>query len=401
MKNNYKNNLNKAVKTTTVDTWLAIIHLIRRSPITPMSIFKSLISCFNASISVFVALVLLTKSAFAALITSDTALACSLGIPDFVSCSTNSKVSKVNVVIVSLYHKTKKQLYTLVIALLLSSTTWAFVVTDPTSYGYYVEQLKTAVKQVEAITRVSSELDKIVADGREVFNFSTQIQSTLGDELKAYQKYRDTLTPFQKKQLDFNRKYDPQQLRDIIDTNLDGIYVDPDDPIYHTTDIKKKRNFERQRLLKEALIKTETELASVKQKYDRLHKLADETRKTKSKKAALDLNNTILLEILAALNTQIEIMSKLGQAEMASKYIHYNQDKHKETVDIDKRKYPNGYSFGGIVFPSKDYFLDIHRPKCWKYQKLHGHDDVAINGYDCFDRVSRKKREALRAKEGW
>ena len=229
MKNNYKNNLNKAVKTTTMDTWLAIIHLIRRVSIELILISKS----FK---SLFVATSLLKTSSSTSFNESVCTCACSSDMPASIKRLAYFKVSKVitliiklnNIMTKSLYHKTKKQLYTLVIALLLSSTTWAFVVTDPTSYGYYVEQLKTAVKQVEGIKQVSSELDKIVADGREVFNFSTQIQSTLGDELKAYQKYRDTLTPFQKKQLDFNRKYDPQQLRDIIDTNLDGIYVDPD-----------------------------------------------------------------------------------------------------------------------------------------------------------------------------
>ena len=367
-----------------MDTWLAIIHLIIRVSIALILISKTFKDGFVVATS------LLKTSSSTSFNESVCTCACSSDMPASIKRLAYFKVSKVitliiklnNIMTKSLYHKTKKQLYTLVIALLLSSTTWAFVVTDPTSYGYYVEQLKTAVKQVEAITRVSSELDKIVADGREVFNFSTQIQSTLGDELKAYQKYRDTLTPFQKKQLDFNRKYDPQQLRDIIDTNLDGIYVDPDDPIYHTTDIKKKRNFERQRLLKEALIKTETELASVKQKYDRLHKLADETRKTKSKKAALDLNNTILLEILAALNTQIEIMSKLGQAEMASKYIHYNQEQYSNYLHREKIRNPNGYRSGWNTFESRDHFVAWLR-KCQAYYAKHDTIDTWIEGKAC------------------
>ena len=216
------------------------------------------------------------------------------------------------------------------------------------------------------------------------------IQGKFKDELKIYTSYRDSLNGLQRKKLDFDRNFDPRDLRDVIDTNLDGIYVDPDDPLFNTDYMKKARNYERERLLKQALIKSEEKLAEVGKSYELLAGYAKQAQKTKSEKAAADLQNTILLEILKSVNSLVEVMSTLGQAEMALKYTHYNKEQHENHVQAQKNRYPNGYKgVFGQIFDSKDVYL-AHRKKCAKFRMLNAHNDTTIDGKDCSQRMIKK-----------
>ncbi len=196
MKNNYKNNLNKAARTTTVDTWLAIIHFIRRSS----KSFKS----------PFVATSLLKASSNTSFNESVCAWACFSGTPASIRRLAYFKVSKVIMLMVKLscltlrvlYHKSKKLFYALLTAILLTSTTQALVVTDPTSYGYYVEQLKTYSKQLTEAKNLGKSTDGIIAGSQEIFDFANSIEGNFKKELATYNDYRNLLSVLQRKKLD-------------------------------------------------------------------------------------------------------------------------------------------------------------------------------------------------------
>ena len=291
--------------------------------------------------------------------------------------------------------KLKTQLLSTLLGIIISSNTYAVfgigdIVSDPSSYGYYVEQLKSAADQLESLNTLTSGVDDILADTRELFDFTSLIKDKFKDELAIYNTYRNGLNGLQRKKLDFNRKFDPRDLRDIVDENLDGVFVDPDDPLFNTDRMKKSRNYERQRLLKQALIKSEEKLTEVGHSYEQLADYAEQAKKTKSEKAAADLTNAILLEILKAVNNMVEVMSSLGQAEMALKYTHYNKEQHEDHIQAQKIRYPNGYKdVYDQVFASKDAYIE-HSKKCGKFLTINRHSDTTIGGKDCSRRASKK-----------
>ncbi len=289
-------------------------------------------------------------------------------------------------------------------------------VSDLRSYGYYVEQLKEAArqlkemqKQVNETKKLNTSFDSYLDDLREKFDFTTQIKQSLDKQLKEYQRYARNLSRKDNYRLDFHRKYDPKDidLRDIIDQNLDGIYVDPDDSDFHTKKIKKLRNMERQRLLRDGLVKTEEKLVAVQGNFDRLEELHTKATKTKTLKEALHLNNVILIEILAGINNMVDIMSTLGQAEMAAKYIHYNKEKHEAELQAakkEKAKYNNQfgsksnkkikYVYRGGKKMTKDEAYEQNK-KCLAYKREHGHTDIQKDGADCPDRSKREFRKLI------
>lgn len=295
-----------------------------------------------------------------------------------------------------------KQLKTLLLSTLMSFTinaSAAFgigdIVSDPGSYGYYVDQLKSMAQQLEKFNELNAKTDEILSDSQEVFDFSQKIQGKFKNELDIYNNYRSTLDKLQRKKLDFDRKFDPKDLREVIDTNLDGIYVDPDDPLFNTERLQKSRNFERQRLLKQSLIKSEEKLIEVGQSYELLAQYAQQAKNTKSQKAAADLQNTILLEILKSVNNLVEILSTQGQAEMAIKYTHYNKQQHEEHVQGQKNRYPNGYKALGETWVNRDAYREFGG-KCRAYHRIHGHSDTTIDGSDCAGKYTRLRSEKLK-----
>ena len=239
-------------------------------------------------------------------------------------------------------------------------------VSDPRSYGYYVEQLKEAAKQLKEMQKqvkesqkLNTSFDSYLDDLREQFDFTGNIKKSLDKQLKEYERYTRSLSKKSKYALDFDRKYDLKNLRDIIDQNLDGIYVDPTDARFNPEKVKRLRNMERQRLLKDGLIKTEEKLAAVGENFSRLEDLHKKAAKTKTIKEALHLNNVILIEVLAGINNMVDIMSTLGQAEMASKFIHYSKEKHKEELDeLKAEEAKGGYTWRGYKFKNRQVFRE-------------------------------------------
>ena len=275
----------------------------------------------------------------------------------------------------------------------ITTTVNAFVVTDPASYVYYIQQLKQIVEQVNTAKnsltqakQLTSSFDGYMDDLRSQFDFIGDIQKSLKTQLSGFEDYKRSLSSSAKKTLDFSREFDLKNLRDIIDTNLDGIYIDPTNPDYNASEIKKLRTVERQRLLKEGLTKTEEKLALLEQKYRDIEKLTNKAKRTANPKESIDLNNTILLEILAAMHSLIEVTSTLGQAEMASKFLNHSKDEHARAERVFKRKYPKGYTVGRGKyqqnFGTKENYKK-HNIKCRNFYEENGHGNTVIDGFGC------------------
>jgi hypothetical protein len=218
------------------------------------------------------------------------------------------------------------------------------------------------------------------------FDFVGNVQKALNADLTAFDDYVRKLSAKDKKAFDFNRKYDLKDLRDVIDTNLDGIYIDPTNPDYKVEDVVKLRTIERQRLIKEGLIKTEEKLTQLGQRYKDINELANKSKNAQSSKEALDINNAILVEILAAIHSLTDIVATLGQAEMASKFVHYAKDKQQK--ELQKRKNAKLYS--------NSMTMREHLDACHEYKYKHGHTNTTIDGKDCPQKALIKKREEFK-----
>lgn len=293
--------------------------------------------------------------------------------------------------------KTKTLALLCFFGLIVPTSSYAIIVSDPTSYSYYVQQLKKSVEQInmaktslDQAQHLNQSFDGYMRDLRTNFDFVGNIKNSLSAELGSFENYKRSLSSSQLKSLDFSRQYDLKSLRDIIDTNLDGIYVDPTDPEYSASEIKKYRTIERQRLLKQGLIKTEEKLALLEQKYKNLEKLAEKAPQTTTPKEAADLSNAILLEILSAMHSLIDVISTLGQAEMAAGFINYSKEAHANKIRIDKARYKNGYPDKKFASQEeKDAWFD----GCVAFKRKNGHTNTTVNGVDCAQRAYRKKVE--------
>jgi hypothetical protein len=301
----------------------------------------------------------------------------------------------------------------IVLSFFLTINTHALVVSDPTSYSYYVEQLKKFTQQIELAKKtlnenmqLTTDFQKYADELRQQYNFADNIIGDLEQQFTSFEKYKNSLTPKQLKDFNFNRKYDLKDLEDVIDTNLDGIFIDPTADEYNKLTISKMRNLERQRLIKEALTTSKRNLITIDKNINRSVELAKQSNQTKNTKEALDINNALLVEILSALNTLVEVTSTLGQAEMASKFVSYSKDAHELELKAFKAKYPNGYKKGSKITgyqyweTKEDYFA--HLKKCKDYRKLHGHTNTTIDGYYCpgkLTKISQQYWKDYRAKK--
>ena len=262
--------------------------------------------------------------------------------------------------------------------------THSLIVSDPSSYGYYVEQLQSAAKELTEMKNAVNQaktlnisFDGYMSDLRQEFNLADTLKRTLGADIKNFDKYASGLSSKSRHHLKYNNYSD--DLKGIINANIDGIFIDPNDDNHAmgSSKIQALRTFEQQRLRKKGLVKTEEALISVGARLDRIKNLSEKANNTTTIKMSQDLTNAILLELLATNNEMLKIFSILGQAEMASNYINYSKEAH-EKAQAELAEQKRGYTFAK--------WQDKCRANNWEGK---------FYGKDC-PRTSWKKREASR-----
>jgi hypothetical protein len=273
------------------------------------------------------------------------------------------------------------------IALLYSLNASSFAVTDPGSYMYYMQQLKAAAKEIQQTKAAVNEaktlnksFNSYTDDLRKKFDLASALKKTLGADIKNYEKYASGLSKKSKFNLDYSKHSD--DLEGVINANIEGIFVDPNDERFKSSEIQKLRTFEQQRLRKKGLIETEKSLVGVGARLDRIKDLTDKANNTKSIKMSQDLTNTILLELLATNNEMLKIFSTLGQAEMASKYINYSKEEHEKALNEKQLQEKNTANW-------KDHYWE------WQAKCRENNWSGTFFGKDCPD-TSWKKNEKKR-----
>jgi hypothetical protein len=256
--------------------------------------------------------------------------------------------------------------------------THSLIVSDPSSYGYYVEQLQSAAKEltemknsVNQAKTLNTSFDGYMRDLRQEFNLASTLNRTLGVDIKNFDQYASGLSSKSRHNLKYNNYSD--DLKGVINANIDGIFIDPNDDNYvmGSSKIQELRTFEQQRLRKKGLVKTEQALISVGARLDRIKDLSDKANTTTTIKMSQDLTNAILLELLATNNEMLKIFSILGQAEMASQYINYSKEAHEKAQ-------------AELVEQNKGYTVAKWQDKCREFERKNGDADATFLGRDCY-----------------
>ncbi|GKT37414.1 hypothetical protein ADUPG1_003352, partial [Aduncisulcus paluster] len=197
---------------------------------------------------------------------------------------------------------------------------------DPGSYGYYVQQLQQAMKQIE--------------EQKKQFGVLTESYEMLQDQFKELQTITDQVKGYYNQGKDFVGKIQgiknqieaipssvvgrvkeiSSLLEDIGEFTeatdmLDGIFGDPRSPNYNPWKQLAPKYQLRQQGLKDTIEKSEKLLAGMKDRFAVLEDLTNKTDSTENIKEAQDLTNVFLAQIISILSEQLALTAQIGEAQ--------------------------------------------------------------------------------------
>lgn len=234
----------------------------------------------------------------------------------------------------------------------------ALVVSDPTSYSYYVEQIKQQVemiektaKQVETMGGVLTETQKIYSTATGHYNRAASLVNRMTRLSKAISSEPSGGIFGQAKkwgnvgrqvggigrgaagELGHIGKDSDKYGRKLADITGDDLYVDTKEMLDEVfTDPRTIENREdrtrslsrryqvQQGALKEVVARAERTLGGIGDRLKIVDELANMIDKTVNQKDAQDLTNRILVEVLAALIDMIQIAALANQAQALAQY---------------------------------------------------------------------------------
>ena len=208
----------------------------------------------------------------------------------------------------------------------------AMTVSDPGSYGYYVQQLEEAKLQLAAAKeQIANQLQeiKVLQDTYKMATEQLKELNDIKDQVKGYYNQgKDLVGKIKsiKSQIEAvpNTLLDQgQAIMSIIGelgdfTNpeiaLDKIFGDPRSPDYNPWETLSMKYELRQNGLKNALDHSEKLLKGMKERFAGIEELTNKIDHTENIKEAQDLTNVLLTQIIAVLSEQLALQAQLGIA---------------------------------------------------------------------------------------
>jgi len=220
----------------------------------------------------------------------------------------------------------KKLISTFCIYLILSSNAWALfgagdIVSDPTSYTYYVEQIKQATEQLENLQEQLETAKNIYGEVEDMrkqligaYDQATGMVNDLSNIREEIENNPTAMAKYAKKFLSHEMGDD-----DFVDPRvlIEGIFKDPRMPQEKVEKLKtlNEKYHARQKTLEDAITESEKTLNGMPERYELLEDLAGRIDSTPNVKAAMDLNNRILAEILKILTDHLALVAHIGEAQ--------------------------------------------------------------------------------------
>lgn len=215
------------------------------------------------------------------------------------------------------------------------------VVSDPTSYTYYAEQLEQGIDMLEVQEK---KLQKLIDSYNKLQNIENNVsgniqraKSTL-NRIKALKEMTGT------KDLRDALKYAKKALDDISDIpehvtvigdNVDEVFGNEEKKapkIGGWVTVSQKKKQARQQAYKQALVDSELAASKINLQLEKVEELATATNTATSLKDSTDITNTILLEML---ENQREMIKHLSNTSRNLSMAYYNG------LPKPQRKIPN------------------------------------------------------------
>lgn len=194
-----------------------------------------------------------------------------------------------------------------------------WVVTDPASYTYYVEQLRSAASALETAQKTVDGVKQTVSQVKNVNSQLSGMYNRAKGMVEDMKRARDEFDPkgiLSKYGASLGIPSDDNGFMDI-EKVLSGAFGDARTRGMQGNDI---RHDLQQKALKDVINDSEKLLLGVSERLDRTGKLAAQIDTTANIKDSMDLNNRISVEILKTLIDMLAIAVKNNQTQALFSY---------------------------------------------------------------------------------
>lgn len=204
--------------------------------------------------------------------------------------------------------------YVLTLSMFLATgTAYSLVVSDPGSYSRMAQQIQEAkelVKNAEAMVQQAQDIKN---------NLSGNLKRGRGieDIIRSYKDDLEGMIPslYHKLPEDIQNQIS-KELSNKLDEKI--IYQKIDAELSDLT--KDQRDDYRQKVLKRALLMSETTSKDMEASLNKMESLAFEIDQTQSMKDAMDLNNRLMHEMLLNQTKMVNLLAELTKAEATMNY---------------------------------------------------------------------------------
>lgn len=209
----------------------------------------------------------------------------------------------------------------------------AMTVSDPGSYGYFVQQLSEAKLQLAAAKeQIANQMQEIKVLN-DTYKMATEQLKELNDIKDQVKGYYDQGKDFVDKIKSIKSQIEAvpssvvgrgKEIMSLIDgigdfteaaDMLDGIFGDPRSPDYNPWQTLAPKYQLRQQGLKDTIEKSEKLLAGMKDRFAALEDLTNKIDSTENIKEAQDLTNVFLAQIISILSEQLALSAQIGEAQ--------------------------------------------------------------------------------------
>ena len=215
------------------------------------------------------------------------------------------------------------------------------IVSDPGSYAYYVEQIKVATDELKNLKEQLETAKSALDETKKMRSLLEGTYNYAKNTIEDLQNFRDTLSSDPSAMLDYAEDFLDMEISDGEDwisaeDLVKSIFSDPrekaQDQIERLKSLSKKF-FVRQKNLEQAITKAEDVHRNLPKKYEKIQEIAKKIDETESAKAALDLNNQLLAEILVAVTDLTNLMAYIGEAQAIVNYAGTDAEIQKQEAD--------------------------------------------------------------------
>lgn len=225
----------------------------------------------------------------------------------------------------------------------------SMTVSDPTSYTYYVEQIKKSQEQVEQMMQQITELENVVEQTTAVNDKLKGVYDFALDSMDELEKVKSRMGDSPMAMAEYLGKYlpDDASIEDYMGTDnqfntkklMDEIFVDPRNGETNPYDSAPAKRAIRQIALEQAIDEGQDVLGRMPKKFEIIEGFNEALKNAEENeniKASQDLTAAILIEILTCLREMHVLMAKVSTASNLLNYDGQDANISKEAIDNAK-----------------------------------------------------------------